>query len=308
MADELIVVDTHVHPISKDTEKYPLRRQAAPAGGGGTPGGGSGEPVTNPGVPRRAGEGGMVEKGMDTEEMLAAMAKAGVRKTVLVQSASLYGFDNSYIADSAAKHPESCVSLCAIDVLADDAPDKLSYWVKERGMRGIRLTQAEELDNPKTYPVWERARELGIPIDVQIRPSQFEKLGRALEVFTDVPVMIDHAGNANRHAPDGTPAPAEPPESLLALSKYPNLCVKLTSQNVDGVLEIEAPGEAFFGPILRRFGANRLLWGTDFPATANQEYRERFEQSYKTLSFMSDEQLRAVLGGNALRLWPELAG
>jgi predicted TIM-barrel fold metal-dependent hydrolase len=173
-------------------------------------------------------------------------------------------------------------------------------------MRGIRLTQAEELDNPKTYPVWERARELGVPIDVQIRPSQFEKLGRALEVFTDIPVLIDHAGNANRHAPDGTPAPAEPPESLLALSQYPNLCVKLTSQNVDGVFEIGAPGEAFFGPILARFGANRLLWGTDFPATADQEYRERFEQSRQAFGFMSDEELRAVFGGTGLRFWPEL--
>ena len=293
-----IIVDTHVHPISKDTERYPLRQSERR--------GGSGEPTVNPGVPRRAGEGGMVEKGMDTEQMLAAMAEAGALKTVLVQSASLYGFDNAYIADAAQAHPDRCVALCAIDVLADDAPDVLSYWVRERGMRGIRLTMAEELDNPKTFPVWERARALGVPIDVQIRPSQFEKLGRALAHFTDLPVMIDHAGNANRHAPDGTPAPAEPPESLLALSRYPNLYVKLTSQNVDGVREIDAPGEAFFGPILQRFGARRLLWGTDFPATADQDYGERLKQSQAAFGFMSASDQCLVLGETALALWPEL--
>ena len=285
-------VDTHTHPISKDTERYPLRRVERRDGDR---------------LPaRRPGEGGMVEKGLDTEEMLSTMAAAGVHKTILVQSSSLYGFDNTYIADSAAAHPQECVGLCAVDVLAEDAADVLTYWVEERGMRGVRLTLPEELDNPRTYAVWQRASDLAIPLDVQLRPTHFAKLARVLELFPGVSVAIDHAGNANRRLPDGRPAPAEPPEALLSLSRYPRLFVKLTSQNVDGVLESGAPEEAFFGPLLQRFGARRLLWGTDFPATADQSYAERLEQSLQAFSFMAEEARRWVMGQTALQLWPEL--
>ncbi len=287
-----LVVDTHVHPISTDTVRYPLR--SGSRGPGGVAEG------------RRAGEGGMVEKGMTTEQMLDVMEAADVRKAVLVQSASLYGFDNDYIADSAQAHPDRCIALCAIDVLADDAPDVLSRWVNERGMRGIRFTAADSLDDPKTFGVWERAGALGVPMDVQLRLQHFDKLREALARFREIPVLIDHAGNANRRAADGTPPPAEPPEALLSLAAFPNLYLKLTTQNLDGVLETGAPPEAFFGPLLARFGAGRLMWGTDFPATANQPYGERLAQSKAAFAFMSASDQALVMGGTALAIWPEL--
>jgi len=56
-----------------------------------------------------------------------------------------------------------------LDPLQHDTPDNLSYWVRERGMRGMRLfttteTEGTWLDDPRTFPVWERASSLGIPI------------------------------------------------------------------------------------------------------------------------------------------------
>jgi predicted TIM-barrel fold metal-dependent hydrolase len=246
----------------------------------------------------------MVEKGMTTEETLAVMAHAGVQRAVLVQSASLYGYDNSYIADSADANPDRCIALCAIDILADDAPDVLSYWVQQRRMRGIRITTADALDDPKSFPVWERARELHVPIDVQMQPRHHEKLRVALERFRNVPVLIDHAANANRRALGGTPA--EPPAWLLSLAKFPNCYLKLTSQNVDGALEAKAPGEAFFRPIWQAFGARRLMWGTDWPATADQPYADRLRQAQEAFAFMPVEDQRLVQGGTALQVWPEL--
>src|SRR5438105_4906637 len=162
METSSVVVDTHVHPIAKDDDRYPLRAgERAP---GGVRAG------------RRPGEGGMVEKALKTEEMLAAMNRAGVQRAVLVQSAGLYGFDNSYIADSAKSHAGRCLALCAIDVLAEDAPQVLRYWIEERGMHGIRLTAPDELDNPATFRIWEQARELGVPVDIQMQPRHLLKL------------------------------------------------------------------------------------------------------------------------------------
>jgi L-fuconolactonase len=292
MRDELYLIDTHVHPISKDKDLYPLRSTQTT------------EPQQD--SLRRPGEGGMVEKGMNTEETLSVMKPAGVQRLVLVQSASLYGYDNSYIADSAARHPDHCISLCAIDMLADDAPDVLSYWIEQRKMRGVRITTADSLDDPKSFAVWERARALRVPVDVQMQPRHFEKLRVPLNRFPDVPVLIDHAANANRHASDGTPAPAEPPHWLLSLAEFQNCYLKLTSQNIDGVLEVTDSAEVFFGPIREAFGARRLMWGSDWPATADQPYADRLYQAQEAFGFMSIVDQQFVLGGTAGLLWPEL--
>ena len=249
----------------------------------------------------------MVEKAMTTEEMLAVMDRAGVQRAVLVQSAGLYGFDNSYIADSAQTHPERCIALCAIDVLASDAPHVLRFWIEERHMHGVRLTAADELDNPQTYVVWEETRRLAVPVDVQMQPRHLTKLKTVLERFPDIPVLVDHAANVNRRRPDGT-TPAEPPEELIELAAYPNLYLKVTNQNIDGIFEADVTPEVFLGPVVDRFGPQRLMWGSDSPATGDQPYEERYSQARAAFSYLSHKEQDFVFGGTALRIWPQLAG
>jgi predicted TIM-barrel fold metal-dependent hydrolase len=282
------IIDAHVHPVSEDRVRYPLRARE-----------GAGGPE---GQARRPGEGGMVEKGQTTGEMLAAMDRAGVRAAVLVQSAALYGFDNSYIADSARLHRGRCIALCAVDILHESAAGMLSYWVEGRGCRGVRITQADALDEPSTFPLWERARELGIPIDLQVQPRHLEKLPAVLEQFPGVPVLIDHAGNVNRRLADGT-TPATPPEALLALARFPNLYLKLTNQNVDGVREAGVAPGVFFGPLVEAFGARRLMWGSDFPATADQKYESRVAQAREAFGVMGEEEREWVMGRTAAAVW-----
>jgi len=92
----------------------------------------------------------------------------GIDKTVLVQAYSAYKYDNSYTADCAVTYPGHFASVNILDPLQKDTPDNLSYWVRERGTRGLRLfatmeTEGTWLDDPQTFPVWERAGSLGIP-------------------------------------------------------------------------------------------------------------------------------------------------
>ena len=277
-----IAIDTHTHPISGDQQRYPLR-------------------------PGRAGSGGWAtEMPVSTETLLEAMDRCGVHGAVLVQSANVYGFENSNIADGAREHPDRCVAICAIDMLAGGAPDTLTYWVKERGVRGIRVTNAETIDDAAAFPVWQRARDLGIPVDLQLQPPHLARVHTVLDRFPDVPVLIDHAGNANKMLRDGTPVPQEPPSTLLALAAYPNVYLKLTTQNVDGAAAAKEPMSTFLQPLVDRFGARRLMWGTDFPATANERYEDRIAQMRDALSFLSAEDQRWILGESALQVWPEL--
>src|SRR5262249_15807109 len=145
------VIDIHPHIIASDTKRYPL----APLGGHQSDWSRT-RPVT-------------------TEQMIAAMDKAGVAKAPIVQASTGAGHDNSYVADAVAAHPDRFTGVFSVDVLAPDAPDRMRYWVGKKlaGMRlftiGSTMTeQASWLDDPKSHPAWETAAELGISICLQM--------------------------------------------------------------------------------------------------------------------------------------------
>ena len=92
-----MIIDTHCHVIATDTKKYPLK------------------PLFGKQSDWSA------EHPLDHPDMVAADKAAGVDKSVLVQASSAYAFDNSYVADSVAAHPERFTGVFSIDVVAPDA-------------------------------------------------------------------------------------------------------------------------------------------------------------------------------------------
>ena len=92
-----MIIDTHCHVIATDTKKYPLK------------------PLFGKQSDWSA------EHPLDYPDMVAADEAAGVDKAVLVQASSAYAFDNSYVADSVAAHPERFTGVFSIDVVAPDA-------------------------------------------------------------------------------------------------------------------------------------------------------------------------------------------
>ena len=145
-------IDIHPHIIAGDTPRYPL----APLGGHQSDWSRT-RPVT-------------------VEQLITAMDEAGVQKAAIVQASTCYGHDNSYVADAVAAHPERFTGVFSVDVLAPDAAERMRFW-RDKGLTGLRLftfgstmsEQANWLDDPKSYPAWTCAGELGLvdlPADV----------------------------------------------------------------------------------------------------------------------------------------------
>ncbi|HLI27141.1 MAG TPA: amidohydrolase family protein, partial [Chloroflexota bacterium] len=203
------IVDIHPHVIAADRARYPL----APVGG-------------------KLSEWA-AQRPVTCEQLLAAMDAAGVAQAVLVQASTAHGHDNRYTADSAAAHPARFAWVGSLDPLAPDTPDQLTYWVRERGMAGLRLftagstmpTQAPWLGDPASYPTWARAQELGIPICVQMRLAGVPALRQLLDRFPHVQVIVDHFGRPPLD--DGPPYVAARP--LFALAAYAQVYVKITT-------------------------------------------------------------------------------
>jgi predicted TIM-barrel fold metal-dependent hydrolase len=58
--------------------------------------------------------------------------------------------------------------------------------------------------------------------------------------------------------------------------------------------------------MLDRFGATRLMWGSNFPATHDRPLKEQLALAREDLSFASAEEQRWLFGETALSFWPQL--
>ena len=280
----MTIIDIHPHIIANDEKRYPL----APLGGHQ-----SDWSRTRP---------------VSTEQMIAAMDKAGVAKAAIVQASTCYGHDNSYVADAVAAHPDRFTGVFSVDVLAPDAPERMRHWVGKKltGMRlftiGSTMTeQASWLDDPKTYPAWECAGELGLSICLQMSAKAFPQMLRMIERFPKVRVLLDHCGRPALE--DGPPYAAA--DSLFALAKYPTVFLKLTQRNFTESRKGKATPETFFPELVSAFGAPRLAWGSNYPSSEGS-LSELLALATSSLEGLSASDQEWIFAKTAQSLYPAL--
>lgn len=234
-------------------------------------------------------------------DILGYISSAGVDQAVLVQSFSAHGYENRYCADATATDPKRFVGVCRIDPAAGDAVESLSYWVRERGMRGVRLGRTD----PQTYPLWERAQELGVPVALQVSRSELVNVRRLAERFPGVKAILDHLSHPILE--DGPPYAAA--ADFFALAACPNLHLKFSTMNIREASAGKSTPRSFFETLLDRFGPARLLWGSDFPHTSGSAaapYAELTDLARETFGFLSASDREQILAGTARSLYPDL--
>ena len=246
---------------------------------------------------------------MSVQQMIAAMDQAGIAKSALVQASTCYGHDNSYIGDAVAAHPNRFTGVFSVDVLARDAPEKIRYWVG-RKLTGMRLftagstmpNQADWVDDPRSFPAWECASELGIPVCMQMTVKAIPQFVRMLERFPKVRVIMDHL--AKPALSDGPPYTGA--TDVFRLAEYKNLYLKLTPRTVAEAQKGKATHATFFPLLVSKFGATRIAWGSNYPASEGA-LPELLKVSQAALSVLSAEDRDWIFARTALALYPVLA-
>jgi predicted TIM-barrel fold metal-dependent hydrolase len=263
-----VTIDVHPHVISPDEARYPR----APLGG--------------------KQSDWSRERPVSAERMLGAMDQAGIERSVLVQASTCYGHDNSYLADAVAAHPQRFAGVFSVDVLAPDAAQEISRW-KRKGLGSLRVfvgghttAQQVRLDDPRSFPAWECAVAEALPICVQVRAPGLPQLETMLKRFPDARVLLDHMAR---------PDPDEA-GSLFALKRYENLVLKLTTHNLH-----DAP-RAFLERVVRTFGAQRVAWGSNYPA-AEGALGALLAQARQALSGLADGEREWIFSRTAESLY-----
>lgn len=279
-----MIVDTHPHVMAAPSDRYPF----APVGG------------------QQSAWSRNVS--LDGDAFAAMMGVAGVEQAVLVQTSTVYGFDNGFLADTVASRPAVFAGVCSIDALAPDAPARLSYWITERGLRGVRLFSAAaamgvlfSVDDARLDPFFSRASELSIPVDLQIRYTGLAAVRRVLSRHTGLRVVLDHIA--------GAPLASGPPVDLFAMAEFDQVNVKFANHNLDAAGPGLSAAAEFLGSLVDAFGADHVLWGSNFPNTFGkapatvETYTAMVSRAVAVTSELGPEVAAALLGETARRVY-----
>jgi L-fuconolactonase len=278
-------IDSHCHVIAVDRDRYPRN----PLGG--------------------VESAWSQERPVGAKELVAAMDEAGIARAVVVQASTAYGHDNSYVADSVEQYPDRFAGVFSVDMLAPDAPEQLAHWVS-RGLQGARLFttgstmpgQASWLADPRSHPAWAWAEANNLPLCVQMRPEGIRALRELLDRFPRATVVLDHAAR-----PDlSSGPPYDAARDLFELASYQGVVLKLSERTLVSTTKAPADPETFLGRLVLDFGADRLMWGSNYPA-AEDDLPTLHRRSQEILDFLPSTVREQIFTGTADRLYPVVA-
>ena len=239
------------------------------------------------------------------EDYLRRMDKYHIEKALLlpVNDQYLYYPDadetNRFLGGLVKKYPDRFFAFA--DVVACGAYFiEQTTWiledaVKEYGLSGLKLHPTNlhmDADDLRLVPVLRKAAELRVPVMFHANPCRLgfhdncapDKINRMIQVFPDLDVITAHLGGM----------------------KWQDALSGCTWVDMSYILPklVELYGIEQTNRILRAFGPERLIFGTDFPDGDYDVYFEILDQMDFT-----DEEIDRIAWKNILKLLtPEDAG
>jgi L-fuconolactonase len=249
------------------------------------------------------------ERPNTAQALIAAMDEAGVAKAAVVHSSTTYGFDNSYVLDGCRQYQDRLVAVGSVDMLAAGAPAVLGELAGQ-GLGGLRVftggstkdIDPSELDDPRSFPVWHALAELKLPMCIQTGQVGMPQVRRLAERFPDVNIILDHLGRPD--ISDGPPYAAA--ATMFSLADLPNIYLKLTPRTFHDVREGKASAGTFFPRLAEAFGARRLAWGSNYPASSGT-LKEILETAQDALACLNESDRSWIFARTAQQLYPALA-
>jgi L-fuconolactonase len=237
------------------------------------------------------------------EQLLELMRTNGVARTVIIQVIH-YKWDNRYLASVLKRYPRTFQGVCRVNPQDPTAPDQLSRLTEVDGFHGVRLSpsaspQDDWIRGPLMPPLWRRCAELKTPMTILAPVTRMPDVAPLIEQNPDLTVVIDHMADCPLNQPDKL-------KLLLALARYPRVFVKISHPwslsaepypYTDTIPQIKSLHETF--------GAQRLMWGTDWPISLKQlSYAKAVELYRDHLNFLSPQDHAQILYKTVQCVWP----
>lgn len=239
------------------------------------------------------------------ETLLAEMDGAGIERAVLVQP-SIYRADHSYLRTAVRMHPERFSAVGLLDPFAENALTELDRLRDELQPTGIRLhlkgSAADCAYSPvEVREVLERIGQADLTLSILTSPDALPAIAVLATELPETRIVIDHLGSPAVGMLDALAYR----NALIALSACPNVWIKLSGfYAFSSELFPFADCLPLARWVIDHFGAERVVWGSDFPyATRVQSYVGCVQQLGTILADRSEADRSLISLVNATRLW-----
>ena len=232
---------------------------------------------------------------------------AGVQFSVLVQAAP--SEDETRFLFGLAQRDTAILGVIGwVDLAAEDACARIQALVRDGDglLRGLR-PMAQDIADPDwlAQPALDRAFDCmldhGLTFDALVTTAQLPALCRRLDRHPLLRAVLDHAGKPPITGGDSSQWAAW----MDQLAQRPQLHCKLS-----GLLTLLAPGmpeqsiEPYVEGLFDRFGAKRLMWGSDWPVlTTHADYGHWLRLAQTLTERFAPGRQADVFGTNAARFY-----
>ena len=232
------------------------------------------------------------------EHLIARMATFGIDQTV-ISHVCYYGRDNSYTAHCVNAYPDRFTGVgllvgYRLNSPGDPAnPARLEHLMREDGLAGLRLSpiydpDVEWLNDPVSYPLWQKAEELTAAFNIFAAPHQVNQIGDMAARYPGVNIIVDHYAMIDITRPD-----SEGFQPLLDLHRHPNVYLRTSLHNPSGQ---KLPYRDMW-PYLERaydsFGPRKLIYANDYELLVMKDL----------IPFFTSQDKEWILGRNARALY-----
>lgn len=234
------------------------------------------------------------------------LARNGIAGTVAVQAAATVA-ETEYLLSLANVHPWILGVVGWIDIDAPDAASQIDALAHNPKVVGVRpmlqdLAEVDWILHPRRAPALKALSETGLVFDALIKPTHLATVETLAARYPKLPIVIDHVAKPHIGGAETFFAWVR---GISALADHPQISCKLSGLLTEAPVGADADDlKPYVDILLDRFGADRLIWGSDWPVLAlASDYDSWSRMTDDLLTGLTDEAIAAIRGGNARRIY-----
>ena len=239
------------------------------------------------------------------ENLRPLLADAGISRTLAIQAAPTDA-ETAFLLELAV-----CTDFVAgvvgwIKLDAPDAVPKIDLLVENPWLKGVRpmiqdIPDDDWMLDRKLEPAIRRLVRHRLCFDALVKPRHLPNLLQFLKRYPDLKVVLDHGAKPNI-AEGKFDSWADDIANIAAQSNaHCKLSGLLTEAGLNaGLIELKP----YMTHLLECFGADRLMWGSDWPVLCLAGSYERWLSIVQDfLQPLEERQIFQIMGGNCVRFY-----
>ena len=239
------------------------------------------------------------------DDLAPLLAAARIDRTVIIQAAETVA-ETEFMLSLAEVTPFIGAVVGWVDFASPDAPATIERLARNPRLAGLR-PMLQDLPDPNwilrddVQPSIRATAAHGLRFDALIKPPQLPAIRRILELYPDLPVVIDHGAKpriADREIEEWA-------GHIRAIARDSKAVCKLS-----GIATEAEPGwtvetmRPYVDILLESFGPSRLMFASDWPVlTLNGDYLGWLAATEALTAHLTGAEKADIYGGTATRFY-----